>query len=70
MEEEHYNLCGKNKGADQLICVFVFVYAKCWFSHAKAHFINVCKNIFSLMKKKMKIYNNMQVSGPSKKQPH
>ena len=21
----------------QLICVFVFAYANCWFSHAKAH---------------------------------
>ena len=23
----------------QLICVFVFAYANCWFSHAKAHLI-------------------------------
>ena len=22
---------------EQLICVFVFAYANCWFSHAKAH---------------------------------
>ena len=35
--------CSKNKGADQLcvtvklICVFVFAYAKCWFSHDVAH---------------------------------
>ena len=32
----------RNKGADQLtpklICVFVFAYADCWFSHAAAHF--------------------------------
>ena len=27
-----YHLCSDNKGAD-LICVFVFTYAKCWFSH-------------------------------------
>ena len=23
----------------QLICVFVFAYANCWFSHAKAHLL-------------------------------
>ena len=38
-----YYLCSENKGADQLrsntaklICVFVFPYAKCWFSHDTA----------------------------------
>ena len=41
--EELYYLCSENKGADQfavtakLICVFVFAYAKCWFSHDAAH---------------------------------
>ena len=41
--EELYYLCSENKGADQLrgyaklICVFVFAYAKCWFSHDTAH---------------------------------
>ena len=34
--EGSYYLCSKNKGA-KLICVFVFAYAKCWFSHAAAH---------------------------------
>ena len=24
----------------KLICVFVFAYANCWFSHGKAHFLN------------------------------
>ena len=38
-EEGLYYLCSENKGADQLrgyrelICVFVFAYAKHWFSH-------------------------------------
>ena len=38
-----YFLCGENKGADQLavtaqlICVFVFAYAKSLFSHKEAH---------------------------------
>ena len=33
--EELYYTCSKNKGADQLrsYCAFVFMYAKCWFSH-------------------------------------
>ena len=31
--EELYYLCSENKGAAQLICVFVFAYADCWFSH-------------------------------------
>ena len=38
-----YYLFSENKGADQLrgyreaICVFVFAYAKCWFSDDAAH---------------------------------
>ena len=43
-EEGSYYLCRENKGADQLsgftaklICVFVFAYAKCLFSHDAAH---------------------------------
>ena len=38
-----YYLCSENKGADQLrataklICVFVFAYAKIWFSNNAAH---------------------------------
>ena len=42
-EEEMYYPSSENKGADQLrgyreaICVFVFAYADCWFSHAAAH---------------------------------
>ena len=32
-------LCSENKGADQLICVFVFAYAKSRFSHDAAHFM-------------------------------
>ena len=37
-----FYLCSENKGADQLrgtaklICVFVFAYEKCWFSHDAA----------------------------------
>ena len=39
--EELYYPSSENKGADQLgtaklICVFVFAYADCWFSHAAA----------------------------------
>ena len=40
-----YFPCSENKGADQLhgyreadlICVFVFAYADCWFSHEEAN---------------------------------
>ena len=47
-KEEGFNyLCSENKGADQLImvtvkliCVFVFAYAKCWFSHDAAQIKN------------------------------
>ena len=35
-EEEVYYPCSENKGADQLICVFVFAYADCRFSHEAA----------------------------------
>ena len=41
--EPRYDLCRGNKGADQFrgYCeadlVFVFAYAKCWFSHDAAH---------------------------------
>ena len=41
-----YYLCRENKGADQLvvtaklICVFVFSYAKRWFSHDAAHLVS------------------------------
>ena len=45
--EGSYYLCSENKGVDQLrgyfavtaklICVFVFAYAKCLFSHVAAH---------------------------------
>ena len=44
-EEEVYYPCSENKGADQLrgtaklICVFVFAYANCWFSHVVAHIV-------------------------------
>ena len=45
-----YNPCSENKGADQLravtaklICVFVFGYADCLFSHEAAHIF--CKLI-------------------------
>ena len=43
--ERLYYLRSENKGADQirgsakLICVFVFAYAKRWFSHDAAHII-------------------------------
>ena len=42
VEEELYYPSSENKGADQLhvtaklICVFVFTYADCWFSHEAA----------------------------------
>ena len=52
VEEELYYPSSENKGADQLrgyreavavtaklICVFVFAYVDCWFSHGAAHFI-------------------------------
>ena len=43
-----YYLSSENKGADhfvvtaKLICVFVFSYADCWFSHEVAHIVNIC----------------------------
>ena len=46
-EEGLYYLCSENKGADQLpvtaklICVFVFAYAKCWFSQDAAQIRNI-----------------------------
>ena len=40
-EDGLYYLCSGNKGADQLICVFVFAYAKGRFSHDAAHIGNV-----------------------------
>ena len=30
----------------KLICVFVFAYAKCWFSHDAAHIIVGCKGVY------------------------
>ena len=48
-----YYLCSENKDADQfavtakLICVFVFAYAKCWFSHDTAHFICIANSCVS-----------------------
>ena len=45
VEELYYNLA-KTKAlisfafTAKLICAFVFSYANCWFSHAKAHMIN------------------------------
>ena len=39
-----YYFCSENKGADQLtaklICVFVFAYAKCRFSHDAAYIMS------------------------------
>ena len=41
-----YYPCCENKGTDhlvgtvKLICVFIFAYADCWFSHEAAHFMN------------------------------
>ena len=32
--EELFYLCSENKA---LVCIFVFTYAKCWFSHDAAH---------------------------------
>ena len=46
--EELYYVCSKNKGADvtvQLICAFVFAYAKSRFSHDIAHLMD--ENTFS-----------------------
>ena len=43
VEEELYYPRSENKGADQvtakLICVFVFAYADCWFSHGAAQML-------------------------------
>ena len=36
-----YYPCSENKGAEKLICVFVFVYADCWFSHEAAQLMTV-----------------------------
>ena len=38
--EELYYPCSENKGAEltaKLVCVFVFAYADCWFSHEAVH---------------------------------
>ena len=54
-----YYPSSENKGADQLICVFVFAYADCWFSHEAAqvsrettpsylHFRYLSKNIANI----------------------
>ena len=55
--EELYYLCSENKGAGQLtaklICVLVFAYADCWFSHEAALFfcedfiIKILNSLFS-----------------------
>ena len=53
VEEELYYPSSKNKGADQLrgyraaklICVFVFAFADCWFSHEAAQ-INFLRETF------------------------
>ena len=37
VEEELSYPCSESKGADQLICTFVFAYAKVRFSHDAAH---------------------------------
>ena len=45
-----YYLCSINKGTDQLyelVCAFIFAYAKNWFSHNKAHI--VCESNDSLL---------------------
>ena len=50
VEEALYYPSGENEGADQLrvtaklICVFVFTYADCWFSHEAAHLFLVKQN--------------------------
>ena len=50
-----YNLCSENKDVHQLcvtvqlICVFVFVYADCLFSHAAAYLWRFCDNSFSII---------------------
>ena len=61
-----YYSCSENKGVDQravtmkLICVFVFAYAKCWFSHDVAQ-INASPYTF------VKRYNISFVSSPEPK---
>ena len=40
-----YCLCSENKGTDQLICVFVFAYAKRWFSHGAAHIEHITGSV-------------------------
>ena len=40
VEEELYYPSSENKGADQLICAFVFAYADCWFSHDGSYVYN------------------------------
>ena len=46
-EEELYYPCSENKG-DQLICVFVFAYADCWFSHEAAQILNFLEEMLYL----------------------
>ena len=47
-QEEVYCLCSKSKAlisfavTVKLICVFLFAYADCWFSHAEAQMISLC----------------------------
>ena len=44
---ELYCPCSENKGANQLICAFVFAHADCWFSHAAAHIFNALSYIIA-----------------------
>ena len=39
MRKPAFGIC-ENKDANQLICVFVFAYEKCWFSQDAAHLLN------------------------------
>ena len=34
----------------KLICVFVFAYADCWFSHGAAHIVGLCQTWLETLK--------------------
>ena len=62
VEEGLHYPSSENKGADQLrsypklICVFVFAYADCWFSHEVAQIFGKKRNLYLSSNKNHKIF--------------
>ena len=45
----------------KLICVFVFAYADCWFSHEEAHLIACAKTTFQLKRWRLNSYIKIKI---------